>query len=468
MKKILALLMLLTSVPMHAEKIVIFSAPKNIPQNKDYSVRVRTIGGSWMDLVEYEVLVDSHKVQKSSMVYFDFEGTVEIAVTCNREKVKSARIRPLSTLIPFNIKGNTITFKLSKPVDLSVEINGDIFHNLQLFTNQLETSRPKANDPNIIYLGPGFHELDSIRMKSGEQLYLEGGAVLKAKVVCDRVQNVKIHGRGILYNGYRGVEITHSSNISVEDLIFVNPTHYTIYGGQSTLLNIRKIRSFSAKGWGDGIDLMSCTEVLVDGVFMRNSDDCIALYGHRWNFFGDCREILVQNSTLWADVAHPIMMGTHGNPETGKSEVLENICFKNIDILNHDEPQLDYQGCMAINVSDENLAKNIRFEDIRVEDFQQGQLINLRVTFNKKYALAPGRGIEDVYFKNISYNGKNANISILEGYSEDRAIKNVVFEGLTINGTEISSKLKKPGYMKYSDFARFYEGLYVSGVTFLP
>jgi hypothetical protein len=176
----------------------------------------------------------------------------------------------------------------------------------------------------------------------------------------------------------------------------------------------------------------------------------------------------VQHSTLWADVAHPIMMGTHGNPEPGKSEVLENISFKNIDILNHDEPQLDYQGCMTINVSDENLARNICFEDIRVDDFERGQLFNLRVTFNKKYALAPGRGIENVLFKNISYQGENANISILEGYSENRNIQNIVFDNLKINGVTFSSNLKKPGYMKYSDFARIYEGLFVSGIVFRP
>jgi len=208
--------------------------------------------------------------------------------------------------------------------------------------------------------------------------------------------------------------------------------------------------------------------VLIEGVFMRNSDDCIAIYGHRWKFYGDCRNILVHNSTLWADVAHPILIGTHGNSEPGKSEVLENMKFENIDILNQDEKQINYQGCMSINVSDENLARNIVFENIRVEDFEQGQLLNLRVTLNKKYALAPGRGIENVYFKNVSYNGKNANLSIIEGYSPERGIKNIVFEGLKINGTEISPKLNKPGYMQYSDFSRFYEGLYVEGIVYKP
>lgn len=453
---------------MQAESIVTYGAPAEMPQNNDFTVKVRTTGGSWMDLNEYEVLVDAHQVRKSSMVSFDFEGRVEIAVTCNREKIRTARIRPLSKNIPFSIKENTIIFFLAQPSDISVEINGDIFHNLQLFTNPLETRKPDKNDPNLVYFGPGYYLLDTLKLESGKNLYLAGGAVVKAKVICNKVHDVKIFGRGILYNGHRGVEITNSSNISIRDLIFINPTHYTIFGGQSNHLSIKNIRSFSAKGWADGIDLMSCSEVLVDSVFLRTSDDCIALYGHRWTYYGDCRNVTVQNSTLWADVAHPIMMGTHGNSEIGKSEVLENCTFKNIDILNHDEPQLNYQGCMTINVSDENLARNIRFEDIRVEDFERGQLFNLRVTFNEKYASAPGRGIEHIYFKNITYQGANANLSILEGYSQERCIKDIVFDNLTINGVTFSSKLKKPGYMKYSDFAKIYEGLFVSDVTFLP
>jgi Endopolygalacturonase len=450
-----------------AREITTYPICNTVPHNNDFSVKVRVPGGEWKDLYEYEVLVDAHKMQKSSMVNFEFDGSVEIAVTSNVQEIKSARIRPLSYNIAHTISGNTIRFTLTKPTNISVEINGDMFHNLQIFANAPEVNKPDATDTNVVYLKAGVHKIDSLYMQSNKSLYLEAGAVLMGKVVCNKVHNVKIYGRGILYHGQRGVEITNSSDITVEDLIFIDPTHYTIFGGQSTGLKIKGIRSFSAKGWADGVDLMSCSDVVVDNVFMRTSDDCIALYCHRWDYYGDCRNVTVQNSTLWADVAHPIMMGTHGNPEPGKSEVLENIVFKNIDILNHDEPQINYQGCMAINVSDENLARNIRFEDIRVEDFEHGQLFNLRVTFNKKYALAPGRGIENVLFKNVHYTGKNAGISILEGYAADRGIKNIVFDKLVINGNEISGKMIKPGYMKFSDFANVYEGLFVENVEYI-
>ena len=470
MKKTVVFFLLSISFCLNAQQIITFPASDSIPHNNDFTVKVRIPGGQWQDLYEYQALVDMHNVTSSSMVNFDFSGTVEFSVTYNRGKVQTARIRPLSYGFEPKIKGNTLSFSLSKPCNLSLEINGDIFHNLQIFTNAPETNKPNPNDGSVMYFGPGFHKVknDILHIPSGKMLYLAGGAVLNASISCDSVKDVRICGRGIVYKANDGVGVNFSDNVQIEDLVFLNPSHYTVCSGQSTNVKIKNIRSFSSKGWGDGIDLFCNNNVLIEGVFMRNSDDCIAIYGHRWKFYGDCRNVSVRNSTLWADVAHPIIIGTHGNSEQGKSELLENMKFENIDILNHDEKQINYQGCMSINVSDENLARNIVFENIRVEDFEQGQLLNLRVTFNKKYALAPGRGIENVYFKNVSYNGKNANLSIIEGYSPERGIKNIVFEGLKINGTEISDKSIKRGHMSLSDFARFYEGLYVEGLVYKP
>jgi hypothetical protein len=173
----------------------------------------------------------------------------------------------------------------------------------------------------------------------------------------------------------------------------------------------------------------------------------------------------MQNSTLWADVAHPILIGTHGN--SANPEVLENLTYTNIDILDHKEAQIDYKGCMSINAGDNNLVRNVRFENIRVENFRQGQLINIRVFFNKKYCTAPGRGIENVLFRNITYNGSNANLSIISGYDETRQVKNIAFENLRINGSLITDDMPgKPKWYKTSDMAGIFTGNHVIGIAF--
>lgn len=74
---------------------------------------------------------------------------------------------------------------------------------------------------------------------------------------------------------------------------------------------------------------------------------------------GGSDNITVQNSILWADIAHPINVGGHGDPESLIGETIENLIFRNIDILEHDEDDVPYQGCMAIDAGDRNRVKNI-------------------------------------------------------------------------------------------------------------
>ena len=428
-------------------EIVTYPVPLDIyyaRHNDDYTVKVRQLGEKdWVDLYEYNVKVDMDTQSDATMVQFDFSGKVEFLIQKNNGEIHSAVVRPLSKGVRSEIDGNYLLFTLDKPQKLSVEFNGDRLNNLHLFANPIISEVPDKNLPNVMYFEAGIHEpadqdTKSFHIPSNTTVYLEGGAVLKGKLVCDSVENVKILGHGMLLEPQQGISIAYSKNILVDGLTVINPRHYTLSGGQSTGITVRNLKSFSYQGWSDGLDFMSCSDILIDDVFMRNSDDCLAFYAHRWDFYGDCRNIRVLNSTLWADIAHPINIGTHGNTETG-DEVLENMLFQNIDILEHDEDDRDYQGCMAINVGDHNLARNITFEDIRVENIQEGQLFHLRVMYNQKYNTGPGRGVKDITFRNIYCTGKYVNPSLIEGYDKDRTIDNILFENIVLNGKRVTS-----------------------------
>ena len=54
------------------------------------------------------------------------------------------------------------------------------------------------------------------------------------------------------------------------------------------------------------------------------------------------------------------------------------------------------------------------------------------------YGLGPGRGVNNVYFKNITYTG-NANANQIYGYDSNRMIQNVTFENLKVNGNVITN-----------------------------
>ena len=426
------------------QNLKIYPVPKEIlysHHNDDFTVQVRLPGEDWQDLYEYKVMVDMDNPQPASMVQFDFSGKVEMRVKLNNGIVNDVKIRPLVKNIQFKTVENIIYFTLTKPEKLSLEVNGDRLHNLHVFANSIETEKPDSTGKNVIYFGEGVHKPDSLnyyKIPSNTTVYLAPGAVVRAKFVCENAENVRFIGRGIIDNPERGFEIKFCKNIEIDGITVINPTHYTVYGGQTTGLKINNLKSFSCKGWSDGIDLMSCSDVDIQDIFMRNSDDCIAIYTHRWDFYGDAKNYKIRDAILWADVAHPINIGLHGDA-SGEGNVIENLDFHNIDILEHDEDDRDYQGCMAFSVGDKNLVQNVSFENVRVENIQEGQLFNLRVLYNEKYSAAPGRGIRNILFKNISYTGSFENPSIIQGYDEERTIDGVTFENLAINGKRIKS-----------------------------
>lgn len=451
-------------------KVEVAGAPQGISLNNDFIVKVRPEGKSkWVLVPTYLVKVDEvretkHHVEHASMATFDFSEKVEIEVTYNKGKIDSARVRPLSYDIPFTIEGNTLQFSLEKPANLSVEVNGDIFHNLHLFANPLDTFKVDKKNPDLIYFGPGIHRFEGgeFRIPSGKTVYVAGGAVMMGRMLIENVHDVKLLGRGIIDPSVKmGIRIANSRNVYVEGLMATQ----CVTGGSDSV-TIRNVKVISYFGWGDGMNVFSSRNVLFDRVFCRTSDDCTTVYGTRLGFEGPSSNITMQNSTLWADVAHPIFIGIHGNVD--KPEILENLNYVNIDILDHKEKQLNYQGCLAINAGDENLIRNVRFEDIRIENFRQGQLVNLRIFFNEKYCKAPGRGIENVVFKNVSYTGNRAEISVIEGYDAQRKVRNIRFENLRINGQIISDDMPgKPKWYHTGDMARIYVGPHVEGVSFL-
>lgn len=460
--------------------LVVYKAPIGAIGREDFSVSVRTPGDSWEELFVYEAKVDMHQVRQTSMVYFDMEGTVEVMIVCRNKSVEQAVIRPLSANIPFERNGEVILFTLDRPCKLSIEINGERFSNLHLFANPMEENAPQPDDPNvhllnpaihrsedisrlaetpsapddkapdIIYFAPGMHYLEenTLCIPSNTTVYIAGGAIVVGSLVCERVENVVIRGRGILYMSdflkttyLRGVQIRFSNNISVEGIILLDPPHYSIYIGKSEYIRIRNFKSFSTRGWCDGIDMMASSHIDIEDVFLRTSDDCIAVYGTRGDYQGDTRNVHVCNSVFWADVAHALNMGIHGDHHRD-GDIIEDIVFENIDILEHHEPQVNYWGAMSINAGDKNTIRNVTYDNIRVEEFELGQLLDIRVVWNKDYNPVAGNRIENITFRNITYNGANTNPNRIHGFDAERIVEGVRFVNLRINGELIMNSEK--------------------------
>lgn len=472
-------------------QLVTYPAPQGSELNQDYEVAVREKGGKWHPVATYlaqvaNIVGTTTLTEKSSFCYFDFAGEVEIRIKLLKGEIKQAKVRPVLNALNAVSDKNTYSFILKQAANISVEINGDIFHNLHLFANALETFKP-SNYKNVLFYGPGIHQVGDVVLTSGQAVFIAGGAIVQGRFIISHAQDVTITGHGILtqlptlwplaskqqavankrYAKGRtdAITVEFSKNILISGIV-VLPHKYTVIMGESKDVTIDNIKSFSFEGNGDGLDIFCSANIKINRVFMRNSDDCIAIYGHRWDYYGNVKNITVQNSVLWADVAHPILIGTHG--DSVHPDTISGIVFQDIDILDQHENQIDYQGCLALNAGDDNLIQNIKFNRIRVDNIRKGQLVNLRVMFNRKYNTSAGRGIENVLFKDISYIGNKADISIIAGYDESRKIKNIVFENLSWNGMLISDTMPgKPGFYKTGDMSKMYIGEHVEGVKFI-
>ena len=453
-----------------------YTAPPEAPLNKTFKVEVRGEGEQWKAVDVYNVKVDEvedsgHKVKDSSMAYFDFDGTVDVRVISS-VAVKDASVRPMSYGITPGVSGDTLTFTLDRPRLLSVEVNGDRFNNLQLFANPMETDAPKnikkftANKKNV-YFGPGYHRIDTLRVESGSEIYVAGGAYIDGHIEIEGADNVRVHGRGMIYPERKiGIYVKRSRNVEIEGVF---TTQCAVGGSDSVSIDNVKVMSYY--GWGDGFNVFASNNVSYSNVFARTSDDCTTVYATRKGFNGGCRNIRMEHSVLWADVAHPFMIGIHGSAaELGTdapADTIRDVEYRDIDVLDMKERQIDYQGVFAIIAGDNNYVRDITFSDIRVEDFRQGKLFDIRVVFNRKYNAAPGSLIENINFDDIEYNGTRSELSMIIGYDESRKVRGIHFNDLTINGKKYWDRMPdKPGWYKTGDMCRIFIGEHVEDVTF--
>ena len=462
-------------------QVFAYPAPKGAPLKDDYEVYVQPRGGKeWIRIDTYMAKVNApigdnkHKVSEISYAFFDFTGNVFVKVVCKRMKYKHVRVRPDYRGVIANMQNDsTVQFLLFQPENVSVEFDGNITNNLLLFTSKptvnMEDAKKQAKKEkrNLIYYAPGFYNQDSIPIPSNTTVYLAGGSYFTGTFAIEDAENVSILGRGVArpHRGYEGCHVYRSRNVLVDGLIL-----NTCPIGEADGVTLHDVKSISHPGWGDGLNVFASSNVLYDRVFCRNSDDCTTAYATRKGFNGSVHHVRMRNSTLWADVAHPIFIGLHGaasGSHPALCDTVEHLIYENIDILCQSEPQVDYQGCLAINCGDNNYVNNVLFDNIRIENLHQGSLLHVKVSFNEKYCAAPGKGVENITFRNIRYYGDTPYMSVINGYNEERKVKNITFEGLKVNGKAIYDTMPgKPSWYKTTDYVPIFVGNHVEGVTF--
>lgn len=451
-------------VPQAADTLYVYPEPKAVLyrlHNDDFTVRVRTPGGEWQDLFEYRIRVDMDAPQNASLVYFDFNGTVEVEVEKNNGRFDEVRVAPASSVIKLRRTGSIVRFTLSHPESFSLQFDDDRLHNLHILAGAPPTPAPQGDHVRIFE--PGYHtppqDGDTFPVQSGDRIYLSGGAVLAGAFDLTGLHDVKIMGRGLLYDPGRPIDLNQSDDVEISDLILVNTERKAAARvmniRNSSRIQVRNISGFTAGKWSDGLNISTSQHVSVEGGYLRVSDDAVVVYA-----VTDCPicgdkpiapvgplgsaspadtfDIKISNLRIWNDVAHSLFVGHFGDNATPRS--IYDVSFDNIDIANLDEDDPAWEGAMAIFSGDSTLTRNITFSNIRVDRIEEGKLINIVAGNNGQYNKMPGRGIENVTFRNISFSGEGLpGRSIISGQSPQSAVKNVSFENLRIGGRLVRS-----------------------------
>lgn len=458
-----------------------YPAPEGAPLNDDYEVYVRPRDTEeWRRIDTYKALVNApcdgtltgHKVSAVSYSFFDFTGDVFVKVVTKKRKYKTVKVRPdYRGVIANVVNDSTMQFLLFQPENVSVEFDGDITNNLHIFTAKPTKTMAEAKKEaksqrrRFVYYAPGFYNADTIHVESNTTYYLSGGTYFTGTFAIDGKHDVTIMGRGVARpaSGYQGAHVYRSNNILIEGL-----TLCTCPIGESSNVTLRDVRSISHPQWGDGLNVFGgCSHIRYHRVFCRNSDDCTTVYATRKGFKGGVSDVRMTNSTLWADVAHPIMIGLHGSGSMEHPDTIRGLVYDNVDILCQSEQQIDYQGCLAINCSDNNVVDSVTFSNIRIEDIRVGSILHVKTVNNDKYSLAPGGKVSNVLFNLVRYYGKEPQMSIINGYSDQHKIKNITFKNLKINGKHIYDSMPdKPKWYHTSDKAGIYVGNNVENIIF--
>ena len=380
---------------------------------------------------------------------FDLKkGPAKVTVSVE-EHIYTAKILPTSFGIKSTIRDNTISFEVTKPQHITIEINGDHIRSLHLFVNPEETDIPDPNDPDVIYFGPGIHEITSVSViGDNKTVYIAGGAVVRgilseaertgrrpASFVL-RGKNITFRGRGIFDMGMvpralgRQTMSVTADGFKLEGVVLCNSSTWTVSLRDCNNVHIDNMKLFGHRANSDGIDINSSLDVLIENCFLRTWDDLIVVKTLRGSN-QDAGRIHVRNCVLYNEIAHALSIGAELTRD------VEDVLFEDCDIIgDHGR-----EWTLRIYHTDAALIKNVRFENIRIEESVRFASLWINTAVWTTDTIR-GR-IEDVVFRNITVNNSgyplHKEFEFL-GYDADHAIRNVLIENVVINGRKVTQE----------------------------
>ncbi|UXP32617.1 glycosyl hydrolase family 28 protein [Reichenbachiella agarivorans] len=411
----------------------------------------------------------------ASFASFDINGKAEIKVTYPT-KVNTIKVLPTSYDIVPTIDGNDISFSVEQLGHLTLEVNGDWHESLHIFVNPFEENIPDPNDPNVVYFGPGIHDVTHLAVGDGTTVYLAGGAYLRCGVDPDlehldkiigqnqtpptfllEGKNITVRGRGIIDQSAipkskrrYTIFAQHAENLKIEGVTICDPSHWTVPIQASDHIHVDNIKIIGWRGNSDGVDISNSRDVLVENCFMRTLDDAVVIKS--FDGKGEVKNVHTRKCVVWNELAHAFSIGAEIHEDV--SEVL----FEDCDVI-HD---VGRETALRVYHCDDALISDVTFQDIRVEEARR--LISCWIG-KTRWTESEERGnVRNVTFKNITATSAPIDTTLtgfqdgtdwktyiirdhasmqLTGFDDTHTVENVIFDDVILDGKKVVSEQVK-------------------------
>lgn len=333
--------------------------------------------------------------------YFDFkEGTHPTITITTDTDINDFELLPHNADISHVEKDRRhVSFNINKPnQNITLVINGNYKGNvLHLFCNRMEKQPVPSDKYNKVthydkqsqtyFFGPGYWNLKkipgcngSISIKGKQKIYVAPGAVINGQLRITEsnkgVECARIFGHGMVMNdketGLNSLSVEYSEGGHVEGiLVHTHRKHcwQTVFSNCSNIkVNDMKIVC-TRYASTDGIDIIASNNCSFDNVFVRSSDDCVAIKG-----LGNLPPVKSKPQSglefkrmqLWNDCNNAFGIGA----ET-RAAYFSDISLTDSEILfSYDDPEfhehLDERSAMNICSLHGTFFHNIKFENIYV------------------------------------------------------------------------------------------------------
>lgn len=462
-------------IDMGGSRLVLYEGPKSLKdataedlktvneQQRDYSLMHCTdtiVKVNGYDSYVYDTNVNHNRrwfgdylptQSRTPITYFDFEGIANIEVTVPEQDLKSVKISPLCYGIEpvVDAENHKVSFTITKPDNYTLTFNDSPSRALHVFANPLEVNPPKEGDDNVVYIGPGEWNIESIMLEDNQILYLSGGAVVHGVVQANYASNIKVMGRGILdgskYESWMGkvamipLKFDFCDKVEINDIIVLNPNAWVCQANTSKNGVIDGIRIISSRPNGDGITLQSCENYMVQNCFVRSWDDSLVIK----NYTGDSKNITFIDNQLWTDLAQSMEIGYETNKGKKKDAVITGITFENITVLNN-----FHKPVISVHNADDAVIQEVVFKNIIVENAQMGSgdgeeipyLIDFNIAQSTNWSSTKERGqIKNVLIDGVTVLYGKFNGSRIHGFDEEHRVEDITIRNLVILGEKINS-----------------------------